>query len=158
STDTEVTFVPSVDAAGTLARTYTTEPPARTNIDLVGGFESAGNRSKLGIAVFVATPDGPAQRQELFPTETGISRSYAAKLKSGEAFRFRTIAAMVSELYHPEPPLEAIRLASWGGMLGFEELRSASRAAWSDLWQSRVKITGDTDAQRVVDCAFFYLH
>src|SRR5215470_16160474 len=54
SADTEVTFVPSIDAEGTLARTYTREPPARTNIDLVGGFESAGNRSKLGIAVFVA--------------------------------------------------------------------------------------------------------
>ena len=158
SADAEVTFVPSIDAEGTLARTYMTEPPARTNTDLVGGFESREDRSKLGVAVFVATPDGPAQRQELLPTETGISRGYVAKLKSGEAFRLRTIAAMVSGLYHPEPPLEAIRLASWGAMLGFNELRNASRTAWSDLWQSRVKISGDTDAQRVVDCAFFYLH
>jgi trehalose/maltose hydrolase-like predicted phosphorylase len=65
---------------------------------------------------------------------------------------------MVSELYHPEPPLEAIRLASWGSLLGFERLRSDNRAAWADLWKSRVKVIGDADAQRVLDAAFFYLH
>jgi protein-glucosylgalactosylhydroxylysine glucosidase len=158
SGDTEITFVPSIDSEGTPTHAYMTEPPARTDMDLVAGFESAGGRSKLGVAVSITAPDGPLQRQELFPTESGITRPYVAKLKSGEAFRFRTIAAMVSELYHPEPPLEAIRLAGWGAMLGFDELRNANRAAWSKLWQSRVKITGDTDAQRVVDCAFFYLH
>lgn len=158
SADAEVTFVPSIDSAGTFARCYLAAAPARTNIDLVGGFESNGRLSKLGAAIAIGTPDGPAERQELLPTETGVGRNYVAKLKKGEAFRFHTIAAMVSEVYHPEPPLEAIRLASWGAMLGFDELRKSNRAAWGELWESRVKITGDTDAQRVVDCAFFYLH
>ncbi len=158
SADTEITFVPAIDSDGTLARAYITAPPARTDIDLVAGFESHGSRSKLGVAVSITAPDGPLQRQDSLPTDTAITRPYVAKLKSGEAFRFRTIAAMISEAYHPEPPLEAIRLTNWGAMIGFDELRNVNRVAWSDLWQSRVKIAGDTDAQRVVDCAFFYLH
>jgi protein-glucosylgalactosylhydroxylysine glucosidase len=157
SADTQVTFIPAIDSEGTLARTYMTEPPARTHIDLVGGFESGGKLSKLGVGLSVETPDGSAQRLDLFPTESGISRDFTANLKRGEAFRFRTIAAMVSETYHPEP-LEAIRLVGFGFMLGFEELRNGNRAAWNELWQSRVRVVGDTDAQRALDCAFFYLH
>lgn len=158
SADTEVTLIPSIDTEGTLTAPYRTEVPARTEIDLVGGFDSHGNRSKLGIALHIETPDAPARALEPLPSDTALARSYVLQLKSGQPFRFRTIAAMVSEIYHPEPAMEAIRLASWGGMLGFDDLREANREAWSNLWQSRVKITGDTDAQRVVDCAFFYLH
>src|SRR5260370_17926570 len=65
---------------------------------------------------------------------------------------------MVSDLYHPEPDLEAIRLASWGSLLGFETLREQNRSSWAELWKSRVRVSGDTDAQRVLDAAFFYLH
>ena len=158
SGDADVVFVPGIDREGTLATPYMTEPPARTNIDLVAGFESRGGLSKLGVAVTFFTPDAPARSLDVLPTTTALTRGYAAHLKSGEPFRFRTIAAMVSEVYHPEPALEAIRLAGWGSTLGFDELRNANRAAWSDLWQSRIRIVGDTDAQRVVDCAFFYLH
>ena len=158
SGDTEVTFVPSIDTQATLTTRYRTEAPAGTNIALVGGFESHGNRSKLGVALQVETPDGPARALDPMATDTALTRGYVVPLKSGQSYRFRTIAAMVSELYHPEPALEAIRLASWGQMLGFDDLREANRESWHNLWMSRIHITGDTDAQRVVDCGFFYLH
>jgi protein-glucosylgalactosylhydroxylysine glucosidase len=158
SADTEVRLTPSIDTEGTVTSRYRTDAPARTAIALVGGFESDGDRSKLGIALQIETPDGPAHALEPIPTDTALTRGYVVHLKSGQSFRFRTIAAMVSELYHPEPTLEAIRLASWGAMLGFDDLQEANREFWQTLWNSRVRITGDTDAQRVVDCAFFYLH
>jgi Glycosyl hydrolase family 65 central catalytic domain/Glycosyl hydrolase family 65, N-terminal domain len=158
SADTPVTLIPSIDSEGTLTTIYRSDIPARTDIDLVAGFDSNGNRSKLGVALRIETPDGRAHPLEPMPTDTALTRGYVVQLKSGQPFRFRTIAAMVSEMYHPEPALEAIRLASWGGMLGFDDLREANREAWNNLWLSRVKITGDTDAQRVIDCAFFYLH
>ena len=158
SADTEVMLLPSIDTQATMTTRYLTDVPARTNIALAGGFESNGNRSKLGVALQIETPDGPAHALDPVPTDTALTRGYVVQLKSGQSFRFRTIAAMVSEIYHPEPAMEAIRLASWGAMLGFDELREANRDAWNNLWQSRVKISGDTDAQRVVDCAFFYLH
>jgi len=132
--------------------------PDRTNIDLVSGFESGNSLSKLGVALLSFAPDGPVQRQDPFTTDSGVSRTYTVRAVSGRPVRFQTIAAMVSQLYHPEPPLEAIRLAKWAGVLQFEDLRNQNRREWSELWQSRVRVTGDTDAQRVLDAAFFYLH
>ena len=49
----------------------------------------------------------------------------------------RTIAAMVSSYYHPSPELQAIRMASWGRMLGFEGLR-ATREERNALWKARL--------------------
>jgi len=158
SADTEVELVATIGRGATGGRAYLTEPPERTQIDLVNGFESEGNLSKLGVALWILTPDGASQKQEPHLTEAGTTRTYGLKLQSGRPVHFQTIAAMVSELYHPEPPLEAIRLASWGNQLGFDTLRGDNRAAWADLWKSRIKVIGDADAQRALDAAFFYLH
>lgn len=158
SADTEIEFVPRMEDAAIPGRTYLSQTPERTQIDLVLGMGSGGNLSKLGVALWILTPEGQAQRQEISRDESGLSRSYILKARSGHAVRFQTIAAMVSSLYHPEPPLEAIRLASWGSMLGFETLREQNRRTWAELWKSRVRVTGDADAQRVLDAAFFYLH
>jgi trehalose/maltose hydrolase-like predicted phosphorylase len=158
SVETEIELLAAIDSAGVPVRAYLTELPERTQIDLVSGFESHGKLSKLGVALWILTPDGPPQRLEPRLTEAGSSRTYQLKLQGGRPVRFQTLAAVVSELYHPEPPLEAIRLASWGSLLGFETLRSDNRAAWTDLWKSRVRVIGDADAQLVLDAAFFYLH
>ena len=68
------------------------------------------------------------------------------------------IVAMVSERYHSEPDLQAIRMVGWGNMLGFETLQKLNQIEWNDLWQSRVRIVGDAEARRALDVAFFYLH
>jgi protein-glucosylgalactosylhydroxylysine glucosidase len=158
SADAEIEFVPSVDGAGVPGKIYSTEPPERTAIDLVAGFESAGALSKLGVALWIFAPEGQAQREQPFATDSGCARSYLLRARSGQAVRLQTIAAMVSDLYHPEPLPEAVRMASWGSLFGFEALRNQNRDAWAELWKSRVKVTGDTEAQRVLDAAFFYLH
>jgi len=156
--DMEIAFVPRIGTPSVPGQVFATEPPERTNIDLVMGLTSDGGLSKLGIAVIVAAPEGPIRREELARTEAGIARPYHLKARSGQELRLQTISALISSLYHPEPMVEAIRLANWGAMLGFDELREKNRSAWDDLWQSRVKVTAGNDAQRVLDAAFFYLH
>jgi trehalose/maltose hydrolase-like predicted phosphorylase len=158
SANTEIEFVPMVDTSAVPGRLYSSETPEGAHIDLVAGFESAGGLSKLGTALWILTPDGHIQRQDPTITESGPARSYIAKAQSGQPVRVQTLAAMVSQIYHPEPPVEAIRLASWGSLLGFERLRDQNRSAWNELWKSRVRVTGNTDAQRVLDAAFFYLY
>jgi trehalose/maltose hydrolase-like predicted phosphorylase len=158
SGDSSIEFVSKIDTEGVPGHLYLDQAPEGTQIDLVVGFESGGNLSKLGAALWILSPDVLARRQDLFRTETGPTQSYVVKAAAGRPLRFRTIAASVSELYHPEPALEAIRLASWGRLLGFERLREQNRSAWAELWKSRVKVSGDTDAQRVLDASFFYLH
>jgi trehalose/maltose hydrolase-like predicted phosphorylase len=121
-------------------------PYQQQGTDRVMGFSS--DRSKLGLALVVSPREGLAWKDE---------GRYVLRGKGGQAFHFRTIAAAVSEAYHPEPELQAIRLARWGELLGFERLRSENRRVWSDLWRSRVKIYGDDDSQKVIDTAFYYL-
>lgn len=158
SSDAEIEFVLCIDGGAIPGSFYVKDAPERTRADLACGFASGGSLSKLGIALLSSTPDGSLQKKELVAKELQISRSCLLRASSGRRVCFQTVAAMVSDLYHPEPFLEAIRLANWAATLGFEFLRNANREAWSDLWQSRVRVTGDTDAQRVLDAAFFYLH
>lgn len=123
-------------------------PNPRVRVDQVLGLRS-DRGSKLGVVL-------------LHPPEAGVIRKQAgryvvAATQSAPA-RFRTIAAMVSSAYHPDPDLEAIRIGSWGGMVGFDVLRERNRIAWAELWKSRVKVYGDAEAQQALDAAFFYLH
>jgi trehalose/maltose hydrolase-like predicted phosphorylase len=78
--------------------------------------------------------------------------------KANETAKFFTMIAMVSETYHPEPQLQAQRMAGWANMLGFEQLRERNKNVWDELWKSRIKVYGDPDAQRALDVAFFYIH
>ncbi|PYT79382.1 MAG: hypothetical protein DMG40_16525 [Acidobacteria bacterium] len=158
STDIEIEFLPQVEDVAVPGRSYLSQAPERAQIDLVLGLESQGDLSKLGLALWIFTPDGLAHKEEVSRNESGLSRSYILRARSGQPVRFQTIAAMLSSLYHPEPAPEAIRLASWGSLLGFETLRQENRSAWAQLWKSRVRVTSNSDAQRVLDAAFFYLH
>jgi hypothetical protein len=67
------------------------DPPSRTQIDLVSGYQSGGNLGKLGIALSILTPDGLAQRQNLLLDETGTSRTYTLRAEQGRPIRFRTM-------------------------------------------------------------------
>lgn len=156
SRDASAALSVGIGSAGVRGETYRVHAPQQTMIDLVMGFRS--DLSKLGIAVHVPARPGVTRTGEPFVSEGGVRRQYRIALRAGETQRFQAIAAMVSEFYHPEPELEAIRLARWGGTLGFDVLRSENRARWSELWQSRIRISGDADSQKVLDASFFYLH
>jgi len=106
------------------------------------------DRSRLGISTIVI------RRPEINRIRSG---NYMVRLKSGEA-RIQLIAAMVPELYNPDPHLEAVRLSRWGEMLGFDKLKEYNRQAWAELWKSRIKIDGPADDQKAVDIAYYYYH
>jgi trehalose/maltose hydrolase-like predicted phosphorylase len=158
SQDVEIEFVSAIDHTGVPGNLFFTEAPGRTPIDLVTGFQSEGDLAKLGVAVLIASPEASLQKKSPSVSDSGVSRTFRVNAKSTRPFRIHTIAAMISGLYHPEPALEAIRLANWGGLLGFEKLRLDNRSAWNDLWKARVRVTGDSDSQRMLDAAHFYIH
>jgi trehalose/maltose hydrolase-like predicted phosphorylase len=137
-----VTLAPRIEAQAVPKRALAAFTPQGTrDIDTAVLVDSEGRLSQLGIALTVVSY--PAREAEVSP---------AGKLK------LRTIAAMVSKFYHPAPDVQAIRMASWGRLLGFERLRQQNRDEWASLWKSRVRIDGDGDTQRALDAAFFYLH
>jgi trehalose/maltose hydrolase-like predicted phosphorylase len=107
------------------------------------------DRSKLGIALAVSP------QSWLVRHATG---NYSIEGKAGQTYAFDEVAALVPEFYHPDPDLQAIRLARWGKLLGFDELRRQNQEIWAELWKSRIEIDGDPADQRALDTAFFYLH
>lgn len=147
SADTTVELRPQIMLAAIPGRSSVVAVP-RALVDQAVAVES-DRGSKVGAALFIPAQDGLTRQQP------GI---FELALHRREARQFRIIAAIVTSAYDRAPDLEAIRLASWGGMLGFDELRRQNRRAWDELWQSRVKVSGDDAAQRALDAAFFYLH
>jgi trehalose/maltose hydrolase-like predicted phosphorylase len=152
SADTALEIETRIDTTDIPGTIYRDHAPARNyheeeETDRVMGFRS--DRSKLGIALAVPASPGVVRRA------TG---SYSIGAKAGQTYAFDVIAAMVSEVYHPDPDLQAIRLARWGKLLGWDELRRQNQEIWAELWKSRIEIAGDPDDQRALDTAFFYLH
>lgn len=149
SQDATVNIVPQIQHEGISGTIYRDEVPGgKKEASLVLGMES-NRHSRIGEAVVV--PLG----QNLEREPGGIFRLV---LQAGKTGSFQTVAAIVTSAYDPQPDLEAIRVASWGAMLGWDELRTENRTAWKELWKGRVVVDGDKVAQRALDSAFFYLH
>ena len=158
SADIRASLIAQIGTRGVPGTVYRDRPPEQTEIDLVLGFRSHGGLSELGAAVMVLPQPEIQKTDQLLSTEQGVTRSYNLDGRGRQTYRFQTIAAMVSKFYHPEPDLEAIRMASWGAVLGLDLLRSQNRERWAELWKSRVKVLGDPESQKVLDASFFYLH
>ncbi|MCE5278695.1 MAG: hypothetical protein ABFD92_13180 [Planctomycetaceae bacterium] len=96
------------------------------------------------------------------PTTFGLAlaqpQQRSLRIESGQTGVVHTLAAVVPAAYHPQPQAHAQRMAAWAGAVGFNELSRLNRQAWLDLWQSRIRLSGDTQAQRALDAAFFYVH
>lgn len=148
SEDTAIQIDPQIQRQGIPGTPYRQQPVERTRPSRALGMVS-DRGSKVGIAVVVPLQPNLTHTQD---------DKYELMLRRGEPGTFREIAAVITSAYDPAPDEQAIRVASWGEMLGFNELRNRNRDAWSELWKSRVLVTGDMSAQRKLDAAFFYLH
>ena len=154
----DIDFISTISRSGVPGSVVLNQAPERSPIDLVLGIESEGGLAKLGAAVLLLSPDLSLTKENAVATDSEVNRTFRVHAQATKSFRIRTIAAMVTGLYHPEPALEAIRLANWGALLGFEKLRIDNKGAWDELWKSRIRIVGDTDSQRLIDAAHFYIH
>jgi protein-glucosylgalactosylhydroxylysine glucosidase len=117
-----------------------------------------GGLDTCGIA-YVTRCDAPdAVRVISEQRDSPLMTEYSFRARAGRRYRVHQIASMVPSVLHHQPHREAVRLASRGGDLGFEELRSENRAAWQDLWKGRVHLVGaDPMWQRLADASLFYL-
>jgi protein-glucosylgalactosylhydroxylysine glucosidase len=149
SQDATVEIVPQIQHDGIPGTVYRDEVPGgKKEASLVLGIES-DRHSRIGEAIVIAPGQG---------LEREAGSAFKLTLQAGKTARFRSIAGIVTTAYDPQPDLEAIRVASWGAMLGWDELQAENRAAWKELWRGRIVVDGDPTAQRALDAAFFYLH
>ena len=119
-------------------------------------YASAGNRSQCGVSVRLHIDNENVKQHPLTEDGPNTSRTFTMQVDAGQTVTIQTLAATVTSLYHPEPMLEACRLANWAHSQGFEQLREKNRHAWTDIWKSRVIVTGDPAAQEYLDACLFY--
>ncbi|MES1258938.1 MAG: hypothetical protein ABUS51_10925 [Acidobacteriota bacterium] len=145
-----IEIAPSLSFKGIPGTLSNTALPERAETEGAVLFHSSANLSHLGLALRV--------QADKRLTRAGDAVAFSIAAHGGEQISFVSLASLVSSFYHVEPQQQAIRMANWALQTGFENLRAQNRAAWRDLWRSRVVIDGDRDDQRVLDSAFYYLH
>ena len=121
-------------------------------------WESAGALSTCGIA-YVTELVGAEAKPERPPLENRtLTTAYAFKAKAGEVYRLRQIASLIPKVTHLQPDFQAVRQVALARKRGFENIRAANRALWSDLWKGRITLVGaEPRWQALADAALFYL-
>lgn len=128
--------------------TETTKEDVPNIVDQIKVFKS-DNESKLGIGLLLQ------RDRNLSFKKIG---KYSIYLKANKSYDVKLMASMVSDLYHPDPHLECIRLVRWAEMVGYDNLLLENRKIWKELWKSRIRVTGATEfEQKALDVAFYYL-
>ena len=121
-------------------------------------WESAGALSTCGMA-YVTELVGAEAKPERPPLENRtLTTAYAFKAKAGEVYRLRQIASLIPKVTHLQPDFQAVRQVALARKRGFENIRAANRAIWSDLWKGRITLVGaEPRWQALADGALFYL-
>jgi hypothetical protein len=87
-----------------------------------------------------------------------IRTTYRFRARSGRSYRVRQMTSLVPDLVHRHPGDEAARLQAQAALEGWDALRAANRAAWRDLWRSRIEVDGASRRwQSIIDASLFYL-
>ena len=121
-------------------------------------WESAGALSTCGMA-YVTELVGAEAKPERPPLENRtLTTAYAFKAKAGEVYRLRQIASLIPKVTHLQPDFQAVRQVALARKRGFENIRAANQAIWSDLWKGRITLVGaEPRWQALADAALFYL-
>ena len=121
-------------------------------------WESAGALSTCGIAYVTELVGAEAEPEEPPLENRTLTTAYAFKAKAGQRYRLRQIASLIPKVTHLEPDFQAVRQVALARKRGFEAIRAANRAAWSELWKGRITLLGaDQRWQALTDAALFYL-
>ena len=144
---------------GTLLRRRTGDGSAI--VEAVDGSLAWRSHGDLGVAgaayrteLAGADAERSFDRNELRPLQT----RYAFRARSGRRYRLRQLAALVPEMMHSQPDLQAVRLCHQGVERGFERLRAENRRAWEAIWEGRLLIDAPSPWQELADAAYYYLH
>jgi trehalose/maltose hydrolase-like predicted phosphorylase len=151
-----------IDLAGVEGRAlrYHRDTPGETKPSTDGSllWESAGAISRCGVAYMTELlgDDGKPQRPPL--DGEGLRSEYAWRARRGRVYRLQQLVSLVPSALHSQPDYQAARLVAMAANIGFNKIRKANRACWTDLWKGRIRLVGaEKRWQAMADAAFFYL-
>ncbi|HET7028947.1 MAG TPA: hypothetical protein VFI34_00425 [Candidatus Limnocylindrales bacterium] len=122
-------------------------------------FEGMGGAATCGAAITVAADDAATGRRVEIDEGRGLVSVIAeTPAEPGRAVRQRSIVGLVPDLAHTRPAHLAAILVGRGIARGWDDLRTANREAWRELWRARPVLDAPGDWQARSDASFFYLH
>jgi hypothetical protein len=123
-------------------------------------WEGMGGAARCGLAMASrlvgSDPEGSVVDADEEPGRSSVT--IRADAAAGEAVRVQTIVGLVPDLAHPRPERQAALLVGRGLARGWDALRTANRAAWTELWRARPLLDAPDGWQARTDASFFYLH
>jgi trehalose/maltose hydrolase-like predicted phosphorylase len=140
--------------AGSSGRNTAHEP------DALVVWHSPGSVSLCGLAYrseLIEATDAE-RRVRRYDQRGRLSTIYRFRGRAGRRYAVRQATSLVADLGHPHPADQAARLQAQVASMGWDAVRAANRAAWQELWRSRIVIDGATPQwQAITDASLFYL-
>jgi trehalose/maltose hydrolase-like predicted phosphorylase len=120
---------------------------------------SDGDLASCGLALHTEGPAAATRSQEPWDDCGPLGTTYRLRMAGNRRVLFRQVVAITPSVMHRQPDAQAARLLAGAKALGFVELRRANRAAWAEIWQSRIRLVGaEAKWQAMADAAMFYLN
>jgi trehalose/maltose hydrolase-like predicted phosphorylase len=159
----ELELSAGVDAGGPMGTPFLAELGAGNryeSADGVLGWRGPGDLSSCGIAWATELAGAEGCTPEFRHTVTGrTATAYRVTAEPGRAYRLRQLTSVVTDAFHWEPHLHAVRMLEDARARGFDALLTEHAEWWAELWRGRIELTGaPTRWQALTDAAFFYLH
>ncbi|HEX4199211.1 MAG TPA: glycoside hydrolase family 65 protein [Caulobacteraceae bacterium] len=120
-------------------------------------WESAGGVSSCG-AAYVTELVGEDAASDKPPLDgAGLISEYGWRARARRRYRLRQLTTLVPQALHRQPDFQAARLVALAADIGFDAVRKANRACWTELWKGRIRLIGAPERwQAMADAAFFY--
>ena len=83
---------------------------------------------------------------------------FSKNLAVGVTYRFAVAGASITSAHHDDALNEAERLAIYARLEGKERLLKFHMEAWDRLWQSRIQVEGDDQAQQDINSMLYHLY
>lgn len=124
-------------------------------------WEGQGGKATCGVA-YLTEFHGTDEVQRFCDDDNQLaplSTSYVFQAQPGQRYRLRQYASAVPSTLHPEPDMQAARMAFLGLDTGFDQLQAENQALWQEIWRGRIMLLGAEQRwQAMADASFFYLH
>jgi len=159
----ELELAAGVDAGGPLGLPFLAELGSSGrygSADGVLGWRGPGELSSCGIAWATEIAGAEGCTPEFRHTVTGhTATAYRVTARPGREYRLRQLTSVVTDAFHWEPHLHAVRMLDDARQRGFDALLAEHSELWAELWRGRIELTGAPSRwQALTDAAFFYLH
>lgn len=79
-------------------------------------------------------------------------------IKAGQTYSFSIVSSTISSVQNADPHNEAERLTIFAMLEGKERLLRRHNAAWEDIWQSDIEVTGNASLTRDIRFALYHLY